>query len=301
MKLMVCANLLVGDAGVLNMPPELLMKWHDDKIEALAAALEDARERGAEACIMAGGLLAEGFVPQSLFVETVEEITCHGMPVTWLPLEREASDLALRMKVPEGLAVSRDDAASPIGGVKVAHQGSDIDVFFSMPEGPLLHRMGLLEPMGFGEQAEAGYLLVDVTDGQVASVEEISRALHPFVIKSVDLSGLSGSKKMLEAVQSAIKGLDGATCLHMILKGAIPLSAYFNTDGLSDVLGRKFFYAEVSNECTVDLDEGELSSDVSLLAEFVRMVDGDDSLSPTEKTRIMRCGWNALNGKELAE
>ena len=38
-----------------------------------------------------------------------------------------------------------------------------------------------------------------------------------------------------------------------------------------------------------------------LYAEFVRQASGDDSLSETEKTRILRCGWNVLNGKELAE
>ena len=67
------------------------------------------------------------------------------------------------------------------------------------------------------------------------------------------------------------------------------------------MLSGRFFYAEVANECTINLEEGELDTDVSLIAEFVRMVDSDDSLSPSEKMRIMRCGWNALNGKELAE
>ena len=44
-----------------------------------------------------------------------------------------------------------------------------------------------------------------------------------------------------------------------------------------------------------------MAYEVSLMAEFARQVQGDDSLSPSEKSRIVRCGWNALNGKGLVE
>ena len=57
----------------------------------------------------------------------------------------------------------------------------------------------------------------------------------------------------------------------------------------------------MSDEYSTDVDEEALATDVSLLAEFIRQVESDDSLSPVEKSRIVRCGWNALNAKELAE
>ncbi|WP_407417227.1 hypothetical protein [Paratractidigestivibacter faecalis] len=61
MKVMVFANLLVGDSGVLSMSPQTLDAWQRDKVAALSGALDDARSRGAGACLIAGGLLAEGF------------------------------------------------------------------------------------------------------------------------------------------------------------------------------------------------------------------------------------------------
>ena len=99
----------------------------------------------------------------------------------------------------------------------------------------------------------------------------------------------------------AVKEVDRAACLRVELKGRMPLDVYINTEELAEQLGRYFFYVEVVDECERDLDIAELDTDVSLLAEFVRRVTGDDSLSEAEKTRILRCGWNVLNGKGLAE
>ena len=76
---------------------------------------------------------------------------------------------------------------------------------------------------------------------------------------------------------------------------------HINTEQLEQSLQNHFFYVEIQDECTVGLDATGLDSDVSLLAEFVRLVSDDMTLSETEKTRVLRCGWNVLNGKELAE
>lgn len=301
MRVLVCANLLIGDAGVLNMPTEILQRWHQDKIEALASVMELGRENGADLLIMAGGLFADGFVPQSLLEEAVEELGAHDIPVTWLPLQREACDLNTRVCLPGNVAVDRDCKGYVAEAIRIAHGGDEIALIIDTEDGTSMRTLGIMEPMGFGEQAMSSVLLVDVQDGLVVNTEERACALHPFVTKAVDLSSASSSNEMLVAVQTAIEGVSEKSCLRLVLRGSTPLSAYFNVDKLTQVLSGRFFYVEVSNECSVDLAEGELDTDVSLLAEFVRMVDADDSLSPAEKTRIMRCGWNALNGKELAE
>lgn len=168
-------------------------------------------------------------------------------------------------------------------------------------EGVRFEELPPLEPTGFGMRVYSGYLLVDIEGGCVESMERVSCALHPCVGKTVDLTGMASSRDMLEAVRAAIADVDEAACLRLALRGAIPLSAYCNTADLNDALNRRFFYAEVIDECMIDVEEEGLENDVGLLAEFIRLVGGDDSLSSTEKTRVMRCGWNALNGKELAE
>lgn len=180
-------------------------------------------------------------------------------------------------------------------------EAEEIAAIIDIADSTSRRTLSAMEPMGFGDQALADVLLVDVENGSAVNIEEIPCALHPFVTKVVDMSSASSSGEMLAVVQAAIDGIGEKTCLRLVLQGSINLSSYFNTSKLEQVLSGRFFYAEVANECAINLEEGELDTDVSLLAEFVRMVDSDDSLSPSEKTRIMRCGWNALNGKELAE
>lgn len=301
MKVMICANLLIGDPGVLAMPADVLTKWHEDKIEALAIALEDAREKGAECCIMAGGLFAEGFIPQGLLCDAVEELGAHELPVSWFPLVGEAEDLATRVTVPENVAVLRNPSEKVVDGIRIIHNGSEIEVGLNTRVGAHLLTLGLLEPMGFGDQAKSSYLIVDVDEGKVISVEEESCGLHPFVVRAISIDANSSNSTLMTAVQEIISRENKNSCLHLILRGRIPLNQYINVGKLTQLLNERFFYAEVADECIIDLDDGDLANDVSLLAEFVRSVNADDSLSPVEKSRIIRCGRNALTGKELAE
>lgn len=308
---MVCGNVLVGDAGVLNMPPRLLGEWQKDKVRALASAIELARERGAEHVVLAGGLFAEGFVPQSLLGQALDALAQCGLPVTYLPLAREALDLETRLAVPGNIVIDRADVSEPLAGLRVIHGGVTAELAVTDAAGTHLHELPLLEPQGFGDAGETGFYLVDAEEPApvdqdtpvpaVVSCVLVPHALHPFRVLRVSVDGVETSREMLDKVKAAIDDVDPAVCLRLELRGRAPLQAYFNTDELAAVLSRRFFYAEVANECAVDLSMDELEGDVSLLAEFLRAVAADESLSPTEQSRIMRCGWNALNGKELAE
>lgn len=327
MKLMVCANLDVGGLPAIDLASGKIAKWQEDKIEALAAALGDAKEKGVEACLIAGGLFAKGFVAQSLLSETLEEAGCHDMPVYYAPIAGELADAADRMPQVEGMHIAEpgDDGktaividaaglvipiieetgldeieavARPSGALAIIRNGGDIGV--SLAEGAEFTRLGPLGPSAFGEKLKSGYLIVDVEDGKAVG-EWIAMAMHPFVVHEVVLDGLESSRELVTTVGEAVKEIDRDACLRVELKGRIPLDVYINTADLAAQLERYFFYVEVVDECALDIDVAALETDVSLLAEFVRQVTGDDSLSETEKTRILRCGWNVLNGKELAE
>ena len=326
MKLMVCANLDVGGLPGIDMASARIAKWETDKIEALAAALDDAANRGADACIIAGGLFAKGFVPQSLLTETLEEAGSHDIPVCFIPIPGELADAGGRIPEVEGISIvmpSRagktdvalnggkltvpvvdgtglveiEDITRPAGPICVLRNRNEIGVSLA---GSSFRRLGPLEPSSFGDPQKSGYLLVHI-DGSDVSGEWVEMAQHPFVIHEVSLDGLGKKSEMIAAIGNSAKGIDRNACLRVELKGRIPLGAYLNTSDLAEQLGRHFFYAEVADECTLDIDVAGLGTDVSLLGEFVRQVSGDDSLSATEKTRILRCGWNAINGKELAE
>ena len=327
MKLMICANLNVGGLPAIDLPSGKIAKWQEDKIESLAAALSDAKNHGMDACIVAGGLFAKGFVAQSLLTETLEEAGCHDIPVYYVPIVGELADAddriphiagvyviepnndgrgeiafekqGLTIPVVEGSGLEEvEGIARPDGAIAIMRCGNDIGV--SMNDGSEFRRLGSLEPGSFGEKSKSGYLIVKVKNG-VANAKWTEMATHPFVVHEVKLDGLESSRELVTTVGEAVKEVDRNACLRIELRGRIPLGVYINTAALAEQLENYFFYVEVVDECALDIDVADLETDVSLLAEFVRQASGDDSLSETEKTRILRCGWNVLNGKELAE
>lgn len=309
MQLMVCGNVMVGDAGALNMPPQLLGVWQRDKVRALACAIERACERGAERVLVAGGLFSEGFIPQSLLELGMDALGQCGLPVTYAPLLGEVADLEERVEVPVNVTVVRADACEPVPGLRVLHGNAGVELGYTTGEGARLMELPPLEPQGFDVGCTCGFYLFEVSgsdcgdDGAhvVPAPEFEACAVHSFRVLRVSMDGVATSREMLDKVRDTIEGVGDDVCLRLELRGKTPVQAYFNTDELATVLSRRFFYAEVANECGVDISMDELEGDVSLVAEFLRSVQADDSLSPTEKARIMRCGWNALNGKELAE
>ena len=300
-KVMVCANLLIGDSGGLAMAPDVLRQFYKDKISALGNALERAHSLGADRCVIAGGLFAAGFVPQSFLESAVSELRSHGLPVTWLPLQGEATDLASRVAIPELLTVERDVNKLDVPGLTVLHGCRGIEVALNCAEGPQRRLLDPLEPLGFGDMATANFLMLEISDGVVGKVDVVPSAFHPFIQRVINVTKLSSSKKLRKATEEAIDGLEPKTCLHLSLRGCAPLSSYFNAVELQRVLNERFFFAEVLNECSVDCSGFDAQSDVSLMAEFIGLVEGDDTLSLVEKARIERCGWNALNGKDLVE
>ena len=50
----------------------------------------------------------------------------------------------------------------------------------------------------------------------------------------------------------------------------------------------------------MDIDEETIENDISLRSEFVRLALQDDSLSESERNKIISCGWNALSGGEVS-
>ena len=327
MRLMICANLAVGDLPAIDLESSKITKWQEDKIEALATALDDAEKKGVDACIIAGGLFAKGFVAQSLLSETLEEAGCHDVSVYYAPIAGELTDCADRIPQVEEVHIKEADnggrstavlecgdlaipivdgsgleeveaIARPSGTIAIIRNGNDIGV--SLAGGAEFMRLGPLCPSAFGEKLKGGYLIVDVANDRAVG-EWVEMTMHPFVVHEVDLSGLKSSQGIVMAIGEAVRGIDREACLRVELRGSIPLDVYINTADLALQLEKRFFYVEVIDECVLDIDVANLDADVSLLAEFVRQVTDDDSLSETEKTRILRCGWNVLNGKEPME
>ena len=301
MKVMVCADVRIGDPAVLNMAPDRLMVWQRDKVRAFADALAGARELGAEACLVAGGLFAEGFVPQSLLDAAVEAMGSCGMLVTYVMASGEARGFEERVILPQNVDCHRDVPTGLWNGIRIGRDDGGAFVSFATPEGNATQTVGALEPSSFEGAEQSGFWLLDIADDQVVSQRFVGRATHPFVTRAANVGGCQSSKEVADRVAAAVAGANGDACLRLELWGGFAFGTHFDVERLSEVLNSRFFYAEVSNEALVAVSPEELEGDISLMAEFVRLVAAENSLSPVEKSRILACGWNAMNGKELAQ
>ena len=165
----------------------------------------------------------------------------------------------------------------------------------------IIRELGRLEPNGFAGSPYGGYALFDLGTDGVEDFAWVERAEHPCVVRRVRLDGSVGIEDVAVTVGNAAKDVERSACLRIELVGNLSLGTYVNAGDLQSRIGRHFAYVEVVDLCSVDLDVDELDADLSLLAEFVRQVHDDGSLSETEKARIIRCGWSVLNGKEPVE
>lgn len=331
MRLMLCTGPGVGELPSVDLPADSVGDWQRDRVRVLGEALAGARSQGAETCVVAGGLFGHGFVPQSLLEGVMELLGRQGLPVCYVPQVGEADDLEARIpSLPPTLRVVRcdeygrasfevEDSGEHVG-VQVDDRlaGLDAGTSVTIPEGGLAIvrggdacavrdaagrelSLGPLEPSSFAESSPSGYVLADVGADGIESSTWVGVAFHTFASRAVALDGTEVSKGALRTVAEAVRDVDRSACLRIVLRGRLPLDVYLNPSDIAEKLAPHFFYVEVADQCGLDIDVEELGSDVSLLAEFVRRVVGDESLSQTERTRILRCGWNALNGRDLAE
>lgn len=158
-----------------------------------------------------------------------------------------------------------------------------------------------LENTGFEDPDNSGYMLLEAEGGEIRSFRQVSAAIHRYKTLSVELEREDDLSSVHRKCAAAGADLTGRDLVRILLTGGVDVEAFIRTDLLEDRLRGRFFYLEMINDCRLELDEAAFAGDISLKGEFIRTVLEDDSLSESEKGRIVQCGWNALQGKELPE
>ena len=158
------------------------------------------------------------------------------------------------------------------------------------------------EPLGF-EDAQAqtfGYGVLDWSDASLG--QYLLQKNQSFAYQYVELRLLpeENQEDILRKINHAIKALDCNTFLRVAITGRSAFGLMIHVDALEKQLQKHVFFAEVYDNTVMDIDEEAFENDISLRSEFVRLALQDDSLSETERSRLISCGWNALNGREVS-
>ncbi|MCR5475989.1 MAG: metallophosphoesterase [Lachnospiraceae bacterium] len=161
---------------------------------------------------------------------------------------------------------------------------------------------GCLEGRGFDESGEHGYVLLEVDEDTFKTrLNFVPIAKRLIYRLEVDVTGCMTTPEIEKKLRDAIAGTDAEEKDYMRLElvGRLDASCEKNLTALETDLKDGFFVFEIKDRTRIEVDYGVYREDISLKGEFVRMLEQDASLSEEEKTKIIRCGLQALAGEVI--
>ena len=322
MKMLLCTDIRLGALCTENLDVRLSHKWQAARTEKFAELIDLATRNHAAYIALFGSLFGQQRVSESvidtLFAAVKEEK--HIQVLTFLSAE-EYNRINYRNDVPENLhlicmqtsdSYTDDSIALRINKHTAEIQLADHDAVcigrsasgsyvISMPAGP--QTIPSFEPVGF-EDAEGpswGYGVLEWSETQVGPYSPVENQKYAFMAMDLKILPSDGPNGILRKINTATKDVAVDTFLRITLVGRSAFGMALSGDALKTQLQGRIFFVEVYDNTLMDIDEEAFENDISLRSEFVRLALQDDSLSESERSRLICCGWNVLKGEEVPE
>lgn len=321
MKILLCSDVRLGTVCTENLDVKLSHKWQAARTEKLADLIDQAAQNNAAYVALFGNMFGQDRVSESVIDALFRAVKEDGnIQVLAFLIADEFNRIAYRNDVPENLhlictqtadSYTDDNIALRIDKGVVELQLADNDPIFIKKElesgfvvSGLKENQSIpsFEPVGF-EDAEGlvcGYGILEWADEELG--QYVITKNQKYAYKAIELKILpgDGQKEILRKINAAVKDVDIDTFLRIAIVGRSAFGLTLNGDALEAQLQNRIFFVEVYDNTIMDIDEEAFENDISLRSEFVRLALQDDSLSEAERNRLISCGWNALNGKEVS-
>ena len=321
MKILLCSDVRLGTVCTENLDVKLSNKWQAARTEKLADLIDQAAQNNAAYVALFGNMFGQDRVSESVIDALFRAVKEDGnIQVLAFLIADEFNRIAYRNDVPENLHLictqtadssTDDNIALRIDKGVVELQLADNDPIFikKEPESGFVvsglkenQSIPSFEPVGF-EDAEGlvcGYGILEWADEELG--QYVITKNQKYAYKAIELKILpgDGQKEILRKINAAVKDVDIDTFLRIAIVGRSAFGLTLNGDALEAQLQNRIFFVEVYDNTIMDIDEEAFENDISLRSEFVRLALQDDSLSEAERNRLISCGWNALNGKEVS-
>ena len=321
MKILLCSDVRLGAVCTENLDVKLSHKWQAARTEKLADLIDQAAQNNAAYVALFGNMFGQDRVSESVIDALFRAVKEDGnIQVLAFLIADEFNRIAYRNDVPENLhlictqtadSYTDDNIALRIDKGVVELQLADNDPIFIKKElesgfvvSGLKENQSIpsFEPVGF-EDAEGlvcGYGILEWADEELG--QYVITKNQKYAYKAIELKILpgDGQKEILRKINAAVKDVNIDTFLRIAIVGRSAFGLTLNGDALEAQLQNRIFFVEVYDNTIMDIDEEAFENDISLRSEFVRLALQDDSLSEAERNRLISCGWNALNGKEVS-
>jgi len=322
MKILFCSDLLLGSANTENIDVKRSKKWKAKRIEKFHDLVEKAAQNHAIYIALFGQLFGQDKIPESV-IDNLFEAACEDKNIQILLFfsSLEYKHISYRNDIPKNLSLIRADMEDTykddniyikIKEKKVHLQlGNHTHIEICKSEEDSFQISGIasevknilaLEPTGFEDsnQHRFGYSVLEWNEEGIKEYRE--KEEQSFAYKTVDIKILpeEEQKDILKKINLAVSALDRNTFLRINLIGKTAFAFMIYKDQLKNQLQNKFFYVEIYDNTFMDTDD-IFENDISLKSEFVRLAMQDETLSESERNRLICCGWNVLNGREVSD
>lgn len=321
MKILLCSDVRLGTVCTENLDVKLSHKWQAARTEKLADLIDQAAQNNAVYVALFGNMFGQERVSESVIDALFSAVKEDGnIQVLAFLIADEFNRISYRNDVPENLhlictqtadSYTDDNIALRIDKGVVELQLADNNPIFIKKElesgfvvSGLQENQTIpsFEPVGF-EDAEGlvcGYGILEWADEELG--QYVITKNQKYAYKAIELKILpgDGQKEILRKINAAVKDVNIDTFLRIAIVGRSAFGLTLNDDALEAQLQNRIFFVEVYDNTIMDIDEEAFENDISLRSEFVRLALQDDSLSEAERNRLISCGWNALNGKEVS-
>ncbi len=155
---------------------------------------------------------------------------------------------------------------------------------------------GCLEPRGFDEIGEKGFIQLDTDDiSQFRFTPFSTRAIYEV---DVDVTGAKDIYEVISYIKKQVT-LDQKDMYRINLVGTLPFEMGGIAKDVESMMGSNCYFLSVKDKTNKPVDFSSFEKEKSLAGEFVRQVRASSNLSAEEKDAIVALGINAIQGKEL--
>lgn len=321
MKLLLCADVRLGAACTENLGVNLSHKWQAARTEKLTDLIDKAAQNNASYVALYGQMFGQERVSESvidsLFDAVKEDENIHVLAFL---AANEYNRINYRNDIPENLHLictqTADSYLDDNVALRMEKGATELQLSDNAPiwikkdanNSYAISGIGgdrtipSFEPIGFDDaQAETfGYAVIEWSEEEILGCHIMNGQKYAF--QSIELKILpeDGQKEIIRRINAAVAKIAFDTFLRITIIGRSAFGLMLNGDALKKQLQSRIFFVEVYDNTIMDIDEEAFENDISLRSEFVRLALQDDSLSESERNRLISCGWNALNGREVS-
>lgn len=321
MKILFCSDVQMGTACTENIDVKQSHKWQVARSQKLADLFDNATQNNATYVALVGQIFGQDRISESV-IDDLFDCAKHeaGVQILLFFNEREFNRISYRNDIPENIHIlSMENEASftdPSISIRTNNGAAELQIGnnetfvirkneseqYLIDGTDKEYMIPSFEPIGFedAEKCSFGYGIFDYSEGSPASFTIKPDQKYAFRTAEVRILAGDDEKEILRKINDSVRNMDHDTFLRITLTGSTAFGMTINGGALKKQLQNKLFFVEVYDNTVMDVDMETFENDISLRSEFVRLAMEDDSLSISERNRLISCGWNALNSKEAS-